>query len=594
MEKGKTTKMDRQQIWDTLENRILPLVQRPGRYVGGEVNSIIKNPNDVRARVALVFPDVYEVGMSNLGLKILYDEINSQKDYCAERVFVPWPDMESRMRQYAVPMFSLETHSPLKEFDIVGVSLQYELCYTNILTVLDLAGIPLFSEERLEGDYPLVIAGGLISYAPEPISKFVDLFVVGDGEEIFLKVIEFYNKYWKKYDRKQFLEELSKAIDCVYAPPLYKLEPDSKGRLSRIISDEDSSKKIRRHIVKTLEACRVPVKPIIPLIEAVHDRATIEIMRGCPRSCRFCQAGVLYKPVRRRSSDLIAESAVQFITNTGYGELGLLSLSSTDYSGINDLADRLLNTWEDRSVSISLPSMRVDSFSLELINRISKTKKTGITLAPEAASEKLLKVINKNYGPKDVLSIAEKAFRSGYRVIKLYFMIGLPREDDKDLDELVNLLYSVGKIGFIQVNVSISTLVPKPHTPFQWENMISLGEIQRKQNYLRDRVKRRNIKLKFHNPFLSILEGVFSRGDARLGDVILKAWQAGCRFDQWEECFRYDLWVDAFGSCGINMEDYLSGWECDASLPWDHIDCGLSKEFLLKEKIAAECASEKV
>jgi radical SAM family uncharacterized protein len=578
--------MKKEEIWDTLENKILPLVQKPARYIGGEVNSVSKNLSEIETRIALVFPDVYEVGMSNLGLKILYEEINKNKKYYAERAFCPWLDLEKQMRIHNVPMFSLETHSALSEFDIIGFSLQYDLCYTNVLTVIDLAGLPLHSKDRIEAslNYPLIIAGGLVSYTPEPISDFIDLFVVGDGEDLFVKIIDFYKQYGKTMSRKDFLQKIAKEMEFVYVPSLYSASPDSKGRFTNLHSDISGvPQKIKKHIVKDLLADQMPVKPIVPLIEVIHDRASVEIMRGCPRACRFCQAGVLYKPVRRRSAKVILDNALQCIKNTGYGEVGLLSLSSTDFGGIDELTDSLLKAWEKQKVSISLPSMRIDSFSLQLIDRISDVKKTGITLAPEAGSAKLLSIINKGYKPEDVIEVASSAYKLGYRVIKLYFMIGLPGEDFSDLDELIELLYKISKIGFMQVNVSISTMVPKPFTPFQWMDMIDLEKIDEKQQYIRSRIKKNKIKIKFHNRFVSILESIFGRGDRRLGDVIYKAWQAGERFDQWDECFRYDVWEKAMSDCGINMKDYLKNWSYDENLPWEHIDGGVEKEYLKKE-----------
>lgn len=553
--------MKREDIWDILENKVLPLVQKPGRYIGGEVNSVYKDLDKVDVRVALVFPDVYEVGMSNLGLKILYEEINSKDGFYAERVFSPWPDMEGYMRRFNIPVFSLETHSPIGEFDIIGFSLQYELCYTNVLNILDMGGIPLRSEERLNGDWPIVIAGGLMAYTPEPMAPFIDMFVIGDGEEVFVKILEIY----RDVPKKEFLKEVAKRIGCVY------------------VSVMDVPKRIKRNVFHNLDRTHLPVNPVVPFIEVVHDRANVEIMRGCPRRCRFCQAGVLYRPVRKRRIDTILDCAYRSIQNTGYTEIGLLSLSSTDFGGIDELVDSFLARWKDRRVSVSLPSMRVDSFSMSLMDRIASVKKTGITLAPEAASQKLLDVINKGYKAGDVISVAEKAYNLGYRLIKLYFMIGLPGEDFSDLDELINVLNRISRIGFGQVNVSISTMIPKPFTPFQWMEMIGLDEIRKRQEYIRNGIKRRNIRLKFHSPYLSLLEAVFGRGDRRLGDVIYRAWQLGARFDQWEECFRYELWQEAFNYCGIRMEDYLKGKDFNDPLPWDHIDIGVEKRYLQRE-----------
>lgn len=581
--------MDRKQIWDILENQVLPLVKKPGRYIGGEINSVIKDLSNVDVRFALAFPDVYEIGMSNLGLKILYEEINNNNGFYAERVFSPWIDLEGHMRRLGIPMFSQETHSPLKEFDIIGFSLQYELLYTNVLNILDLAGIPKRSEERQNGDYPLIIAGGQMAYTPEPIAPYIDLFLVGDGEEVVVKVIEFYKEYGKILSRKEFLERIAKTMDFVYVPGLYKVSEDNKHRLTGFQPvGKEIPNVINRHILKDLNSSKLPEKPIVPLIKIVHDRASVEIMRGCPRNCRFCQAGKLYKPVRKRKVNDILNYVDTCIHNTGYEELGLLSLSSTDYREIGDLTKLLLEKWQKRTLSISLPSMRVDSFNLDLINEISSVKKTGITLAPEAASTKLLDVINKNYGPLDVIDIAQKAYKSGYRVIKLYFMIGLPEEEMADIDELIQLLYKVSKIGFKQVNVSISAMIPKPHTPFQWKSMINISEIKDKQQYIKSKVNKRNIKLKFSNPYLSILEAAFCRGDRRLSDVIYKVWENGARFDQWEECFSFKVWDEAFKSCNISFDTYLTNWEYSDLLPWEHIDGGICKKALIKDNEKAD------
>jgi radical SAM family uncharacterized protein len=578
--------VDKQEIWSILENKILPLVQKPARYIGGELNSVVKDLTTVDVRIALVFPDVYEIGMSNLGLKILYGDINEKENFYAERVFSPWIDLEKYMRFYNVPMFSLETHSGLLDFDIIGFSLQYELCYTNVLTIISLSGIPLFSKDRLNSDkkYPLIIAGGLMSYTPEPMSDFFDLFVVGDGEELIVKIMDFYNRYGKNLSKREFLEKIAKEMDFVYVPSLYTAEPDTRGRLT-IIKPKIPGipHEIKRHIIKDITKGHMPVKPVIPLIEVVHDRASVEIMRGCPRSCRFCQAGVLYKPVRKRPAEDVLNSAIRCIKNTGYGEVGLLSLSSTDFGGIEKLTDSLLKAWEKQKVSISLPSMRIDTFSLELVNRISDIKKTGITLAPETGSAKLLNIINKGYKPEDVILVAGNAFKLGYRIIKLYFMLGLPSEDTSDLNELIELLHKISKIGFMQINVSISTMVPKPFTPFQWEGMIDAEKIKKKQDYLRSHVKKHKIKLKFHNRHVSILEAFFGRGDRKLSTVIYKAWQEGARFDQWDECFKYEIWERAINECNINMENYLKNWDFAEQLPWDHIEGGVKKEYLKKE-----------
>ena len=575
--------MNRTEIWKTLETKILPLVQKPGRYIGGELNEVHKEPDSVDVRLALIFPDVYEIGMSNLGLKMLYEIVNQVPKFYAERVFSPWIDMEEYMRRYNVPLFSLETHSPVREFDILGFSFQYELCYTNVLNILNLSGIPMRTEERMSGNYPLVIAGGPCAYVPEPMAPFIDVFVIGDGEEIIIEILEFYRRKKEKnkgnFNKKQFLKELPDNISGVYVPTHQK---QSEGSFwCGGVPSNGVPYKIKKRVVKDLNRSCLPTSPVVPLIGIVHDRITLEIMRGCPRRCRFCQAVVLYRPVRKRSCSELIDKARKCIRNTGYETVSLSSLSSTDFSGIEELVNDLLKEWTERKVSVSLPSMRVDSFNLSLVNQISRVKKTGITLAPEAASDKLLKVINKGYKASDVIDIAQKAYNMGYRLIKLYFMIGLPREDYSDLDGIIDTLNQLSRLG--ELNVSINTMIPKAHTPFQWLPMLSIEEIRNRQKYIRDRIRSRRVKLKFHQPELSILEAVFSRGDRRLSLVLHKAWELGAKFDQWTECFRYPLWEKAFRDCGIKMNDYLESRDYNQYLAWDCVDTGLCKDFLIEE-----------
>jgi len=555
-------------IWEILESKILPLVQKPGRYIGGEVNEQHKKLDSVDVRTALIFPDIYEVGMSNLALKILYEIINQYPEFYAERVFSPWPDMEEYMRRYNIPLFSLETHSALREFDILGLSVSYELSYTNILNMLDLAGIPLLTKERLAGNYPLIIAGGPAVYVPEPMAPFIDAFVIGDGEEVTVEILRFYSE-WKLNghnlsQKGMFLKQMRNKIQGVYVPYC-----GIEGR-------------IKKRTVNDLDKVKAPINPVVPLIGIVHDRVSVEIMRGCPRRCRFCQAGVIYKPVRRRSYENLMEIAQKCIQNTGYEELGLASLSSTDFNGIEELVDSLLTKWQGRRISLSLPSMRIDSFSLKLINRISSVKKTNITLAPEAGTDKMLEIINKGYKADDVINVVRKARNMGYRLVKLYFMIGLPNEKYSDLDGIIGIITRLAAI--VRLNISINTMIPKAHTPFQWQPMLNIDEIKKRQAYIRSRVSGRRIeRLKFSNPKRSILEAVFSRGDRQLADVVYRAYKTGAKFDQWGEYFKPDIWDKAFRDSGINVNDYLSAMDYNGALAWDHIDTGISSEYLINE-----------
>jgi len=565
--------MKREEILHLLETKILPLVQKPGRYIGGEVNMAVKDPEQVRVRLALIFPEVYELGMSNLGLKILYELVNSRPHFYAERAYSPWPDLEKYLRRHKLPLFSLETHSALTEFDVIGFTLQYELGYTNLLNILDLARLPLLSKDRQNGSWPLVIAGGPLAVTPEPVAQFIDAFVIGDGEEVIIDFLEFYQEN-RGEEKTVMLAKLAETIPGIYVPSSYQ----TKGSLKVQPKTDSVPYPIKKRIVKDLNQVPIPVKQIVPLIDIVHDRFSLEIMRGCPRKCRFCQARVIYQPVRRQQPERLLAAAREAVANTGYKELSLSSLSATDYREIDRLARELINEWPEGGLCLSLPSMRIDSFSLSLVDSISRVKKTGITLAPEAATDRLLEVIGKDVKVADLMAVAAQAYKLGYNLLKLYFMIGLPGEELADLDKLVDLLRQLSRLGKelrgrpVQLNVSIATMIPKPHTFFQRLPMLSAEQIKEKQAYLRERIKLRNVKLSFHPAEQTLLEAVFCRGDRRLGQVLLRAWQLGTKFDQWREHFRYDLWLQAFKDCGIDMNEYLCGWDDSAPLPWDHID----------------------
>ncbi|MDI6827167.1 MAG: TIGR03960 family B12-binding radical SAM protein, partial [Armatimonadota bacterium] len=553
-------------MFELLDN-ILPRVAKPARYTGGEFNAITKDLSGVDVKFALAFPDVYEIGMSNLGLRIIYEILNRRGDTAAERVFAPWPDMESEMRRCGLPLFSLESHTPVAEFDIIGFSLSYELTYTNVLNMLDLAGVPIHSSDRNES-HPLIIAGGCCVYNPEPMAEFVDAFVIGEGEEIIHEVVEVF-KHNHSLGRKVLLEKLAE-IPGIYVPAFGQY-------------------RVQKRLVNDLNAAEYLEQPVIPFIETVHDRLPIEVMRGCSRGCRFCQAGMIYRPVRERSQEKILKLAECLNARAGYDEIGLLSLSTADYTSIEDLVHTLTEKYEAEKIGISLPSIRADASCVELASEIQKVRKSGLTLAPEAGTQRLRDVINKNVTEENLLSAVEAAFRFGWRTIKLYFMIGLPSETDDDILGIARLASEVSKVARkmrIQptINVSVSCFVPKPHTPFQWRPQDTIEELQRKQSLLRSGVKDKAIQLSWHDARISALECVLSRGDRQVGKAIYYAWQNGCKFDAWDEYFDYAMWQKAFSLVGVNPSYYANrAMDYNEALPWDHIDCGISKQFLINE-----------
>ncbi len=586
-------------IRDLLDWQILPSVMRPGRYIGSELNIIRKQHADVDVTVALVFPDVYEIGMSNLGIRILYEIINRLAWAAAERAFAPWVDMEQKMREYGLPLYSLETFTPLKDFDIVGFSLGYELCYTNVLNVLDLAGIPLRFEDRCRLGGPLVIAGGLGAFVPEPMWEFIDLFVIGDAEDAIVDVLGEY-RAWKSRGhmgsnqeiRREFLHKVAGEYEGMYVPHLYRVEYGSEGELLGIEPKEDSVPSVvHRRTVRDLGSAVYPEKPIVPSLSVVHDRAVLEVMRGCGRGCRFCQAGVLYRPVREVPAEEVLRRAKELIQSTGYEEISLSSLSTGDHSCIEPIVSGLVELFRKDRTAVSLPSLRPDTFSIDLLDKVRAMKKTGITLAVEAATPRLRNVIRKKLRDEDVLDAARAAYARGWNLIKVYFMLGLPTETDDDIVALANLARKIGDVRKNvdgrrgRLNVSVACFVPKAHTPFQWESFCPVGELKRKIGYLRSVIRARNIKLKFHQPEKSFLEAVFSRGDRRLSHVIHRAWSKGCRLDDWSEHFQFELWMEAFRECGIDPDYYACrSRSLEEVLPWDHIDSGVCKEFFITER----------
>lgn len=532
--------------------------------------------------------------MPNLGLQILYDIINNEKGMLAERAYAPGFDLEEELRFRRIPLFSWESKKPLNEFDIVGFSLQYEMTFTNILTMLDLSGIPLYAQERKQSD-PLIIGGGPITYNPEPMAPFFDLFVIGEGEEVILELVDTYKEYKVSgAGRQQTLEELAK-LKGVYVPSFYNVEYEASGKIKEISPESDKyPEAIKRRVIADLNTARIPQKPLVPFSEVIHDRLSVEIMRGCTRGCRFCQAGMIYRPVRERSQEILLSAIENQLRSTGYEEVSLCSLSSGDFSNIDELLKELARRYSQKGISLSLPSLRMDSFSVGLANEIARVKKSGLTFAPEAGTQRLRDVINKDITEEDVNTTVEAALSSGWRKFKLYFMIGLPTETDDDLTGMVDLAQNIAKTGLsiiprnerrkFDVILSVSCFTPKPWVPFQWQPQDSLSVLEEKQNFLKRNLTMCHIKLKWHDARQSLLEGVFARGDRRLSEVIKCAWEKGCKFDAWSESFRFSLWEEAFEECGLSMELYANRErELEEVLPWDHINCGVSKEFLWSE-----------
>ena len=574
-----------------LFEELLDKVQKPGRYTGKEFNEIVKEEDASTVKIALTFPDLYEIGMSYLGFKILYEIINKRDDALSERVFSPAVDMEKLLRERQIPVFSLETYRPLNSFDIVGFTIQHELCYSNILNLIDLGQIPLRSEERKENN-PLVIAGGPGAFNPEPLSRFIDLFVIGEGEEIIGEIIEVYKRLKeKKQSRAKLLEELA-HIEGVYVPSFYKVTYFKDGRVKSVVPKKETYYSvIKKQIISDFDKAAYPLFPIVPNIDVVHDRITLEIFRGCTRGCRFCQAGMIYRPVREKSVDTLIGLAYEILAHTGYEEISLSSLSSSDYGEIESLITKLVDRFEEKGVGVSLPSLRIDSFSVALAQQVQRVRKAGLTLAPEVGTQRLRDVINKNVLEEDLYSSIKAAFEGGWRKIKLYFMVGLPTETEEDVEGIARLVSKVDHMGReitgrkVNINISVSTFVPKPHTPFQWEAQEERESLFKKIRYLKNRLNWRNVSFSYPDIDRSYLEAVFARGDRRLGEVLEKAHSLGCKFDAWREQFNFEAWQEAFNDCGLDMEFYATRVrEEDEVLPWDHISCGVKKEYLLEEK----------
>jgi len=574
-------------------DRLLPRVTKPARYIGGELNSVRKSWEACTVRLALAFPDVYEVGMSNLGLQILYHLVNREEGLLAERVYSPWTDMEALMRARRVPLFSLESRRSVVDFDILGISLSMELTYTNVLNMLDLAGIPLLSAERDER-YPVVLAGGSGAYNPEPMAPFIDLFAVGDGEEMLLDLLRLYGRMRAagvvardgRVRKEQFLREAAR-LEGVYVPSLY-LVGERAGSLVPTPAEPGVPEIVVARRVSSIGPS--PARPVVPHLEAVHDRAMVEVQRGCTRGCRFCQAGIIYRPVRERPAEDVLENAAEIVRNTGYDELALVSLSTADYSEVEEVVKRLAGLYPSERVKVSLPSLRVDSFSVKLAGALREAYGGGLTFAPEAGTQRLRDVINKGVTEEDIESALEAAFASGWSAVKLYFMIGLPTEKEEDIDGIARLAYRARDIGRrhvgnrAQVKVSVGTLVPKPQSPFQWFGQDGLDRIREKLTRLQRGIRGPGLSLSWHDPESSVLEAALARGDRRVAMVIRRAWSLGCRFDAWAEHFQFDRWREAFAQEGMDIHaEAEKEIPLDAPLPWDHISAGVDKRFLVRE-----------
>ncbi|MCG4578674.1 TIGR03960 family B12-binding radical SAM protein [Clostridium cochlearium] len=580
---------------------ILYKVEKPGRYIGEEFNSYIKDKEKVDIRFAFCFPDVYEVGMSHLGMKILYYTMNKREDTYCERAFAPWPDMEKELRNNNIPLFTLETKDSLSKFDFVGFTLQYEMSYTNILNMLNMSNIPLTYEKRREED-PLIVCGGPCAYNPEPLYKIVDFFVLGEGEEVTNEYLDLYKEFKKQGKRKsEYLRAISK-IEGIYVPSLYEASYNQDGTLKDFKPIyEDVPKKVKKRIIKDLNQVDYPDKLIVPYTEIVHDRITLETFRGCTRGCRFCQAGMIYRPVREKGKDKLIELADQLLKSTGYNEISLTSLSICDYSDVDNLIKTLIEKYMDEKVGVSLPSLRIDSFFVELINEIQKVRKTGLTFAPEAGTQKMRDVINKGVTEEDLIRTVRSAFESGWSTIKLYYMLGLPYETVEDVkgiahtsEKVVDQYYKVPKDKRkkgLRVNVSASIFVPKPFTPFQWVAQDREEDVKEKIYALKDEFKSRAIHFTYHASKVSFLEAIFARADRRVCDVLIRAFEKGCKFDGWSEYFNYDAWMEAFEECGIDPEFYAyRNREYSELLPWDFIDIGVNKSYLIEENERAKRA----
>ena len=576
-----------------LKQRILPSVQKPARYTGGEWGETKKDLQAVRVRVAFCFPDTYEIGMSNVGMRILYGVMNGMEGVWCERVFAPWGDMEEAMRRHELPLWALESQDPVKDFDMIAFTIGYEMAYSNILNMLDLAGVPLHAKDRHELKN-IVFAGGVCAFNPEPLAEFIDFFSLGEGEDITVEIVSLYDRAKAEgWSKEQFLKEVSK-IPGVYVPSFYRHEYNDDGTLAAIVPLDGAPKTVTKRIIEDLDSAYFPTKMIVPSTEIVHDRANLEVFRGCIRGCRFCQAGFSCRPVRKKSPEVLYRQAVETLEHSGNNEITISSLSTSDYRGLKELTDDLIPYCEAQKINLSVPSLRADNFSRELMEKLQTVRKSGLTFAPEAGTQRLRDVINKNLTEEEILNTCAQAFSGGWSNVKLYFMLGLPTETDEDVLGIADLVYKViqtwkahatNKKRGLRVHVATAYFVPKPHTPFQWEKQISPQEYLRRCKLLKSHFYSKSIEYDYHSPDLSRLEAVFARGDRRLGPVIETAMRSGARLDGWDEYFNYAKWYDAFRTCGIEEDFYtVRGYGEEEILPWDTIDVGVSKRFLQLER----------
>ena len=576
-----------------LKQRILTAVQKPARYTGGEWGEVKKNLSDVRVRVAFCFPDTYEIGMSNLGMRILYGVMNRMDGIWCERVFAPWGDMEAEMRKNHLPLWALESQNPVRDFDMIAFTIGYEMAYSNILNMLDLAGVPLHAKDRV-GLKNIVFAGGVCAFNPEPLAEFIDFFSLGEGEDSTVEIVSLYDRAKaENWDKDTFLKEVAK-IPGVYVPSFYRHESNEDGTLKAIAALDGAPETVTNRIIEDLDSAYFPTEMIVPSTEIVHDRANLEAFRGCIRGCRFCQAGFSCRPVRKKSPEVLYRQAVQTLEHSGNNEITVSSLSTSDYRGLKELTDQLIPYCAENKVNLSVPSLRADNFSRELMEKLQTVRKSGLTFAPEAGTQRLRDVINKNLTEEEILNTCAQAFSGGWNNVKLYFMLGLPTETDEDVLGIAELVYkviqawkenAVNKKRGLRVHVATAYFVPKPHTPFQWEKQITPQEYLRRCRLLKSHFYSKSIVYDYHSPDLSRLEAVFARGDRRLGPVIETAVKNGARLDGWDEYFNYARWYDAFRQCGVDEDFYTTrGYGEEEILPWDTIDVGVSKWFLQRER----------